>query len=160
MATKDNLAMAFAGESQANRKYLMFAEQADKEGFKGAAKLFRAAAEAEQIHAFAEFRANNGVGTTEENLKAAISGETFEFTSMYPKMIEEAKSENNAQAARVLNYANEAEKVHAKLYTEALADIQGDADYYVCPFCGYIHKGTPEASCPICGAKSSVFKKF
>ena len=86
--TKENLATAFAGESQANRKYLMFAEKAEKEGHVGAAKLFRAAAAAEQIHAFAEFKANGGVGTTEENLNAAIGGETYEFTEMYPDMIE------------------------------------------------------------------------
>ncbi|MDO4987793.1 MAG: rubrerythrin family protein [Synergistes sp.] len=160
MATKDNLAAAFAGESQANRKYLMFAEQAEKEGYKGAAKLFRAAAEAEQIHAFAEFRANGGVGTTAQNLQAAINGETHEFTSMYPPMIEEAKAEGNTAAARAFGFANEAEKVHAALYKEALADINGDADYYLCPICGFIHKGKPEAACPICGAKPEIFKKF
>ena len=160
MATKDNLAAAFAGESQANRKYLMFAEQAEKDGYKGAAKLFRAAAEAEQIHAFAEFRANGGVGTTAENLQAAINGETYEFTEMYPPMIKEAEAEGNKTAARVFHLANEAEKVHAQLYKEALADIEGDADYYLCPFCGYIHKGATEEACPICGAKASSFKKF
>ncbi|OUO92747.1 rubrerythrin family protein [Cloacibacillus sp. An23] len=160
MSTKDNLATAFAGESQANRKYLMFAEQAEKEGHKGAAKLFRAAAEAEQIHAFAEFRANGGVGTTAENLQAAINGETYEFTEMYPPMIKEAEAEGDKTAARVFHLANEAEKVHAQLYKEALADIDGDADYYLCPFCGYIHKGKTEEACPICGAKASMFKKF
>lgn len=160
MSTKDNLAAAFAGESQANRKYLMFAEQAEKDGYKGAAKLFRAAAEAETIHAFAEFRANGGVGTTAENLQAAINGETYEFTEMYPPMIKEAEAEGNKTAARVFTMANEAEKVHAQLYKEALADIEGDADYYLCPFCGYIHKEAPTGNCPICGAKAELFKKF
>ena len=150
MSTKDNLAAAFAGESQANRKYLMFAEQAEKDGYKGAAKLFRAAAEAETIHAFAEFRTNGGVGTTAENLQAAINGETYEFTEMYPPMIKEAEAEGDKTA----------EKVHAQLYKEALADIEGDADYYLCPFCGYIHKGAPTGNCPICGAKAELFKKF
>ncbi|MCF0247751.1 MAG: rubrerythrin family protein [Synergistes sp.] len=159
--TQENLAAAFAGESQANRKYLMFAEQAEKEGFAGVAKLFRAAAAAEQIHAFAEFKTNGGVGTTAENLKAAIGGETYEFTEMYPPMIEQAKAENNNEAARVFNLANEAEKVHAKLYTEALNDMNGsEADYYLCPICGYIHKGETTSPCPICGAKASVFQKF
>lgn len=160
MSTKDNLAAAFAGESQANRKYLMFAEQAEKEGYKGAAKLFRAAAEAETIHAFAEFRAAGGVGTTADNLKAAIAGETFEFTEMYPPMIKEAEAEGDKSAARAFTLANAAEKVHAELYTAALADMAADDDYYLCPFCGYIHKGAPEAACPICGAKAASFKKF
>ena len=123
MSTKDNLAAAFAGESQANRKYLMFAEQAEKDGFKGVAKLFRATAEAETIHAFAEFRANGGVGTTAENLQAAINGETYEFSEMYPPMIKEAEAEGDKTAARVFHFANEAEKVHAQLYKEALADM-------------------------------------
>ena len=161
MSTKDNLAAAFAGESQANRKYLMFAEQAEKDGFKGVAKLFRATAEAETIHAFAEFRANGGVGTTAENLQAAINGETYEFSEMYPPMIKEAEAEGDKTAARVFHFANEAEKVHAQLYKEALADMAGaDDDYYLCPICGYIHKGKTEANCPICGAKASMFKKF
>ena len=104
MSTKDNLAAAFAGESQANRKYLMFAEQAEKDGFKGVAKLFRATAEAETIHAFAEFRANGGVGTTAENLQAAINGETYEFSEMYPPMIKEAEAEGDKTAARVFHF--------------------------------------------------------
>ena len=107
MSTKDNLAAAFAGESQANRKYLMFAEQAEKDGFKGVAKLFRATAEAETIHAFAEFRANGGVGTTAENLQAAINGETYEFSEMYPPMIKEAEAEGDKTAARVFHFANQ-----------------------------------------------------
>lgn len=158
--TKENLATAFAGESQANRKYLMFAEKAEKEGHGGAAKLFRAAAAAEQIHAFAEFKANGGVGTTEENLKAAIGGETYEFTEMYPDMIEQAKAEGNAAAARVFHNASEAEKVHARLYNDALTDMDGTEDYYLCPVCGYIHKGKTEEPCPICGAKAAMFQKF
>lgn len=158
--TKENLAASFAGESQANRKYLMFAEQAEKEGYAGAAKLFRAAAAAEQIHAFMEFKAAGGVGTTEENLKAAIAGETHEFTEMYPEMIKQAEAEGCKTALRVFNMANEAEKVHAKLYTEALSDLKGDDDYYLCPVCGFVHKGKTEDACPICGAKAASFLKF
>ena len=119
MSTKDNLAAAFAGESQANRKYLMFAEQAEKDGFKGVAKLFRATAEAETIHAFAEFRANGGVGTTAENLQAAINGETYEFSEMYPPMIKEAEAEGDKTAARVFHFANEADARSAATSTRA-----------------------------------------
>lgn len=160
--TKENFETAFAGESQANRKYLMFAEQADKEGYPGVAKLFRAAAAAETIHAFAEFRANGGVGTTAQNLQAGIDGETFEFTQMYPPMVDQANAEGNKNAARIFRFAKEAEKVHATLYKEALADMKGadGVDYYVCPICGYIHKGKPTGNCPICGAKPDIFKKF
>lgn len=159
--TQENFATAFAGESQANRKYLMFAEQAEKDGFAGVAKLFRATAAAETIHAFAEFRAKGGVGTTAGNLQAGIDGETYEFSEMYPPMIEQAKAEGNTEAARIFHYANEAEKVHAKLYKEALSDMSNtDADYYLCPICGFIHKGETSSPCPICGAKPSIFKKF
>lgn len=162
MSTQDNLSTAFAGESQANRKYICFAEQAEKDGLTGVARLFRAAAEAETIHAFAEFKANGGVGTTEANLKAAKDGETYEFTSMYPPMIETAKAEGNSEAAKIFSYAQEAEKVHAKLYEDALANIgkKEDVNYYLCPVCGFISKGNAPDACPVCGAKSGVFKKF
>ena len=164
MKTQENLATAFAGESQANRKYLCFAAQAEKEGFDNIARLFRATAEAETIHAFAEFKAKGGVGTTAENLVAAKEGETYEFTSMYPPMLEAAMAEGNNEAARIFHFANEAEKVHARLYDEALANLGNEPegqDYYLCPICGYIHKGTePTGACPICGAKPSIFKKY
>lgn len=146
MTTQENLATAFAGESQANRKYLAFAEAAEKEGFANIARLFRATAAAETIHALAEFKAMGGVGTTAENLKAAQGGETYEFTEMYPPFLEQAKAEGNNTAARIFNFANEAEKVHARLYEEALANLgnEPDQDYYLCPICGYIHKGTAD----------------
>lgn len=161
MSAKEDFATAFAGESQANRKYLMFAEQAEKDGYPGIAKLFRATAEAETIHAFAEFRAMGGVGTTAENLQAGIDGETYEFTEMYPPMREGAEKAGDKNAERIFRYAEEAEKVHAKLYKEALDDMENtDADYYLCPICGYVHKGKTEQNCPICGAKASLFKKF
>ncbi|MEG1641520.1 MAG: rubrerythrin family protein [Synergistaceae bacterium] len=164
MKTNENLATAFAGESQANRKYLCFAEQAENEGFTNIARLFRATAAAETIHACAEFKSMGGVGSTADNLKAAKSGEEYEFTTMYPPMLETAKEEGNNAAIRIFNFANEAEKVHARLYDEALANLGNEPegqDYYLCPICGFIHKGsTPTESCPICGAKPSIFKKY
>ncbi|MDO5114643.1 MAG: rubrerythrin family protein [Synergistaceae bacterium] len=161
MATQENFATAFAGESQANRKYLLYAEQAEKDGFAGIAKLFRATAEAETIHAFAEFKAMGGVSTTANNLQAAINGETYEFTDMYPPMVTEAEAEGNKEAARIFRYAEAAEKVHAKLYQDALNDMSNtEADYYLCPICGFIHKGPTSENCPICGAKASIFKKY
>ena len=164
MKTQENLSTAFAGESQANRKYLCFAEQAEKEGYKNAARLFRAAAEAEQIHAFAEFREKGGVGNTAENLKAAKEGETYEFTEMYPPFIETAQAEGHHGAAKIFNFACQAEKVHAELYEDAIRNLErdeGDLNYYLCPICGFIHKGNaPTVPCPICGSKPSIFKEF
>lgn len=162
MGTKSeqNLKEAFAGESQANRKYLAFARQADKEGYPQAAKLFRAAAEAETIHAHSHLRALDGIRGTKENLREAISGETHEFTSMYPAMIKEAEAEGAEQALRSFRYANEVEKVHAALYQKALAalDDKGEAfDYFVCPVCGHtVEKSAPD-SCAVCRAKGSLF---
>jgi rubrerythrin len=160
ITSKQNLQDAFAGESQANRKYLAFARQADKEGYPQAAKLFRAAAEAETIHAHSHLRALGGIKTTRENLQEAIAGETHEFTSMYPAMIAAAEAEGAEQALRSFRYANEVEKVHAELYDKALAalDDKGELyDYYICPVCGHtVAKGAPD-SCIVCGAKGSVF---
>lgn len=162
MGTKSeqNLKEAFAGESQANRKYLAFAKQADKEGYAQAAKLFRAAAEAETIHAHSHLRALDGVKSTRENLQEAIAGETHEFTSMYPAMIAAAEAEGAQQALRSFRFANEVEKVHAGLYGKALAtlDNKGETfDYFVCPVCGHtVEKEAPD-TCVVCGAKGSVF---
>jgi rubrerythrin len=162
MATKSeqNLKEAFAGESQANRKYLAFAKQADTEGYAQAAKLFRAAAEAETIHAHSHLRALGGIKTTKENLQEAISGETHEFTSMYPAMIDDAVTEGAAQALRSFRFANEVEKVHAALYGKALASLDESGelfDYFVCPVCGHtVEKDAPD-TCVVCGAKGSVF---
>jgi rubrerythrin len=162
MKVQEDLATAFAGESQANRKYLMFAEQADKEGHKNVGRLFRAAAFAEQIHAFKEFRLMGGVKTTAENLAAAKAGETYEFTEMYPPMVNDAEAEGNAAAKMAFHGALEAEKVHARLYGEALANLGNDDgdSYYVCPICGYIHKGKPTDKCPICTAPADKFIEF
>ncbi|MBG0778288.1 MAG: rubrerythrin family protein [Desulfovibrionaceae bacterium] len=159
--TQKNLSAAFAGESQANRKYLAFAAQADKEGFAQVAKLFRATAEAETIHAHAHFRLLKGVGSTAENLQSAIDGETYEFTKMYPEMIADAEAEGEKAAARYMGFANTAEELHANLYKRALADPSGmaAADYYVCSVCGHIHAGAPTEKCPICGAKETAYFK-
>ena len=157
--THDNLMEAFAGESQANRKYLAFANQADKEGHPQVAKLFRAAAEAETVHAHAHLRTAEGIGKTVDNLKEAIAGETHEFKSMYPDMIETAKQEGNKGAERSFTYANEVEKVHADLYSKALSNIDSleDTDYYVCSVCGYTCEQEPPEKCPVCGAKAKAF---
>ncbi|OGP49484.1 MAG: rubrerythrin [Deltaproteobacteria bacterium RBG_13_43_22] len=159
--TEQNLLEAFAGESQANRKYLAFAKQADLEGYPQAAKLFRAAAEAETVHAHAHLRALGGIKKTVDNLKEAISGETHEFKKMYPGMIETAGKEGNKAAERSFSYANKVEEVHANLYQKAL-DSLGNAkvvDYYVCSVCGYTCENEPPETCPVCGSKAKAFSK-
>ncbi len=160
--SEENLKEAFAGESQANRKYLAFAAKADQEGFPKAAKLFRAAAEAETVHAHAHLRALKGIKSTRENLQEAIAGETHEFKSMYPTMIAAAQAEGNKDAERTFHFANEVEKIHAGLYQDMLNNLDSAKDaysYYVCPVCGYtVEKEAPE-TCPICGAKGKMFKK-
>jgi rubrerythrin len=162
-ATTDNLKTAFAGESQANRKYLAFARRAEKDGYPQIAKLFRAAAEAETIHALSHLQNMGGVGSTIDNLKEAIAGETYEYSEMYPPMVEQAKSENH-KAKTMLDYANKAERVHADLYRQALdalqsgKDLQG-MDVYLCPVCGHLEFGTPPEKCPICGVPASKYQK-
>jgi rubrerythrin len=159
--TEKNLKDAFAGESQANRKYLAFAKKAEKDGYPQAAKLFRAAAEAETVHAHAHLRALGEIGSTLENLKVAVAGETHEFKSMYPDMIEEAKEEGNKTAERSFVFANEVEKVHAELYQKAIDNLDSleEADYYVCSVCGMTVENEPPDKCPVCGAKASAFFK-
>jgi len=160
--TEDALKEAFAGESQANRKYLAFAAKADQEGFPQAAKLFRAAAEAETVHAHAHLKALKGIRSTRENLQEAIEGETHEFKSMYPDMIAAAKAEGHKEAERSFNYANEVEKIHAGLYQHVLdnLDIAKEAySYYVCPVCGFTAEKEAPETCPVCGAKGKMFKK-
>ena len=157
--TEKDLLEAFAGESQANRRYLAFAKQADKEGYPQVAKLFRAAAEAETVHAHAHLRNLGGIKGTADNLKEAISGEIHEFKSMYPAMIDDAKEEGNKGAERSFSLANEVEKVHANLYQKALDNLGTleEVDYYVCSVCGYTCEGEPPERCPVCGAKSTAF---
>lgn len=160
--TENNLKEAFAGESQANRKYLAFAKKAEVEGHPQVAKLFRAAAEAETVHAHTHLRTLKGVNSTADNLKEAISGETHEFKSMYPPMIAEAKAEGNEAAVRTFTYANEVEKVHAALYQKALDGLGKPAaavDYYVCTVCGYTCEQEAPDECPVCKAKKKAFVK-
>jgi rubrerythrin len=159
--TQKDLMDAFAGESQANRKYLAFAQKAEVEGFKQIAKLFRAAAEAETVHAHNHLREAGGIKSTKENLEAAISGETFEFQKMYPAMIEDAKAEGKEGALKSFTYANEVEKIHAELYKKALAAMGSnqDVDYFVCQVCGNTAEGEAPDECPVCKAKKQAFKK-
>ena len=152
---------AFAGESQANRKYTAYAKKAEAEGKVNAAKLFRAAAEAEAIHAQRHLEVAKKILSTAENLQDAVNGETYEYESMYPEFLKTAEVEGNKDAIRTFTYAMEAEKVHAKLYKEALENIDQKEEvfYYLCPICGNIEKGVPE-KCSICGAPGSKFIKF
>jgi len=159
--SENNLEEAFAGESQANRKYLAFAKKAEEDGFVQVAKLFRAAAAAETVHAHAHLRVLGGIGSTEDNLKEAIGGETHEFTAMYPKMIEEAIAEGNKAAQISFQFANEVEKIHAALYQKGL-DMMGDledVDYYICEICGNTVEGEPPDKCSVCGAGKKAFFK-
>lgn len=157
--TEQNLLEAFAGESQANRKYLAFAARAEADGHPQIAKLFRAAAEAETIHAHAHLRVLEGVQDTAANLQEAINGETHEFTAMYPEMIKQATSEGYDTALKSFTFANAVEKVHAELYQKALDNLNNpeSVDYYVCKVCGNTIEGHPEGPCEICGAGSTAF---
>ena len=159
--SEQHLRDAFAGESQANRKYLAFAEKADKEGYAQVAKLFRAAGAAETVHAHAHLRALGEIGKTADNLEVAVAGETHEFKHMYPGMIADAKEEGNKKAERSFVYANEVEQVHAKLYQNALDNLDSleEADYYVCSVCGMTVENEAPDTCPVCGAKASAFFK-
>jgi rubrerythrin len=159
--TTDNLKEAFAGESQASQKYLAFARKAEKEGFRNIAALFRTAAEAERIHAEGHLGALDGIGSTAENLATAIAGETYEYTKMYPPMLQQAEAEGH-KAKRMFQYAVEAEAVHARLYQLALEAVRKGQDLaetkiYLCPVCGHIEFGTPPESCPICKTKGSSY---
>ena len=160
--TFESLAEAFAGESQANRKYLAFAKKAEDEGYHAVAALFKAAAAAETIHAHNHFKAMGGVEDTAANLKAAIAGENYEVVSMYPKMIEIAEAENEKKALATLKWAYEVEKVHEALYRFALENMDPNEpapEYYICPICGYTHKGKFEGRCPVCNAPAEKFFK-
>jgi rubrerythrin len=161
--TLDNLAEAFAGESQANQKYRAFAKQAEQDGFPNVARLFRTTAEAERIHAEGHLRSLDGVGSTAKNLQSAIAGETYEFTTMYPPMLQQAGQDGH-KAKRMFGYAVQAEQIHAQLYAIALAAVESGADlteaeFYLCPVCGHIEFGKPPQACPICGAKGEKYVK-
>jgi rubrerythrin len=159
--SEEDLKEAFAGESQANRKYLAFAKKAEQEGYKQAAKLFRAAADAETVHAHSHLRQMGGVRSTRENLDEALNGEVFEFQKMYPAMIEDAKAEGNKGALMSFDYANQVEKIHADLYKKALDNLGSnqETDYYVCQVCGMTVEGEAPDKCPVCGAPKASFKK-
>jgi rubrerythrin len=162
MATSDNLQEAFAGESQANRKYLAFAKRAEQDGYPQVAKLFHAAAEAEAVHAHAHFRVMSGVQNTDENLQTAIEGEGFEFQQMYPKFLAEAEAENSKPAVFSFKNALAVEEIHHSLYTEALEAVKSGTDLpetkiFVCAVCGNTVKGEAPDKCPICGAAHDQF---
>jgi rubrerythrin len=161
----ENLKIAFAGESQANRKYLAFAKKADEEGFPQIARLFRAAAAAETVHANNHFRAMDGVKSTAENLDAAIAGENYEVVSMYPPMFAEANAEGDKRASKSFEWALAVEKIHEALYRNA-REILGkgkdtpETTYYVCPVCGFTHEGPMEGKCPVCNTPAERFEKI
>jgi len=164
MATSDNLKAAFAGESQANRKYLAYAKKADRDGFPGIARLFRAAAAAETVHAHAHLRALGGVKGTADNLRDAVAGEAHEFRSMYPPFLQEAEAAGDKAAALSFRYALAVEKIHHDLYAEALAGLEAgrDApagDVWVCETCGHTHRGDAPDKCPVCGAGRDKYTK-
>jgi rubrerythrin len=164
MATQDNLQAAFAGESQANRKYLAFAAKAAAEGRPQIAKLFRAVAAAETVHAHALLRVMKGVGDTRQNLQAAMEGEEYEFTEMYPKFVQEAETEGQKGAVFSFRNAMAVEKIHYGLYTKALEALSGGRDLettaiYVCDVCGHTAIGEAPDKCPVCGAVKSKFKE-
>jgi rubrerythrin len=158
--TQDNLKIAFAGESQANRRYLAYARKAEEEGYPQIAKLFRAAAEAETIHAHSHLRNLGEVKATAENLETAIAGENYESVTMYPDFIAVAQQEDENKALTSFRWALEAEKVHEQLYRQALAGLGIETetyDYYVCPICGYTHGRNAPDKCPVCGTPGTRF---
>jgi rubrerythrin len=159
--TYENLMAAFAGESQANRKYLAYSKKAEKEGNLNAAKLFKAASDAETIHALKHFEVAGKVGGTVDNLKDAVAGETHEYKEMYPDFVTEAEAAGNNAAVLSFKYAMAAEEVHARLYQEALDSLDSKEEifYYLCPVCGNIEKAVPER-CPICGVPGDRFIKY
>jgi len=165
LKTNDNLMAAFAGESQANRKYLAFAEKAEKEGYKNIARIFKAVAEAETIHALKHLEVAGKIGSTLENLQTAVEGEHYEFTTMYPEFIQEAQKENQSKAQKSFEFANEAEKVHGKTFDQLKALVESgkdmeDQEINLCPICGWVGAGEAPERCPICNAAAKVFHKF
>jgi len=161
--TSDNLEAAFAGESQASRKFLYFSEKADVEGHKQIARLFRAASDAETVHARNHLKVMQGINSTTDNLKAAIGGEHYEFTNMYPDFIKQADAEGNKKANDSFDLANRVEQIHHRLYQAALALLEKGQDMtekpiYVCQYCGNTVEGEAPDRCPICGMPKKMFK--
>jgi len=164
VSTSENLKEAFAGESQANRKYLAFAKRAEQDGYPQVAKLFRAAAEAETVHAHTHLRVMEGIKKTDENLQTAVEGEGYEFKKMYPKFLAEAKAESNKPAVFSFKYALAVEEIHHGLYIDALNAVKSGKDLpatkiFVCPVCGNTVKGQAPDECPICGTTKDQFKE-
>lgn len=158
--TIDNLNAAFAGESQASQRYLAFARKADQEGYPQVARLFRAAAAAESVHAGNHLRASEGVKSTLENLTEAMAGENYEVYNMYPPMLEYAQAEEHKKAATSFDWALEVEKIHASLYADAIENLDSkeEFEYTVCSVCGYTHKGPAPEKCPVCGTPGTKFE--
>ncbi|HQE91344.1 MAG TPA: rubrerythrin family protein [Anaerolineae bacterium] len=165
MKTIDDLHAAFAGESQANRKYLAFAQKAEREGYPQIAKLFRAVAAAETVHAHNHLRALGEIKSTAENLQTAIAGEHYEVNDMYPEFLADAQAEGHTAAERSFNWALQVEKIHEQLYQAALENLgaagqEGETkvEYWICQTCGHTHVGPrPPDKCPVCGAKGSGY---
>ncbi|RJR34317.1 MAG: rubrerythrin family protein [Deltaproteobacteria bacterium] len=159
--TVEDLKEAFAGESQANRRYLAFAAKAEQEGYAQIARLFRAAAAAETVHAHNHLKVLKGVRSTSENLQEAIDGETSEFREMYPRMIADAQAEANKEAERTFTFANEVEKIHAALFEKALKNLADKTmvEMYVCSICGHTVEGEPPEKCPVCNAVKKFFNR-
>lgn len=160
----ENLKSAFAGESQANRRYMAFARRADEEGFTQTAKLFRAAAEAETVHALNHLQITSEVSSTKQNVQSALAGETFEYKKMYPEYLQTARAEGNKQATWSFDVANKVEQIHAKLFAEAAKQLENNVepaqvDYYVCSVCGNTVESTAPEKCPICGSPKARFFK-
>jgi rubrerythrin len=165
MSTDDNLQAAFAGESQANRKYTAFAKKAERDGYPGIARLFRAAGAAETVHAHSHLRVMGGINSTEENLQAAIAGEGEEFREMYPQFVEEAAEEGNRQAEVGFRYAMAVEEIHHEMYTRAAEALEAgndlpDCSYFVCPVCGNTVEEEPPEKCPICNTPGTKFAEI
>jgi rubrerythrin len=163
--TTDDLKAAFAGESQANRRYLAFAKKAEDEGYLQVARLFRAAAHAETVHALNHLRALGEVKSTTENLQASIAGENYEVVSMYPGFIKDAETDEAKKALNSFRWAYEVEKVHEELYAKALKALEArqdvpDVEYYVCPVCGYTHEGPMTDKCPVCATPAARFERM
>jgi len=163
--TEDNLKAAFAGESQAHMKYLIFADKAEKEGFPNVARLFRAISYAEQVHATSHFRTLGSIASTSENLVVAIGGENYEVDEMYPAFLAVATAQEEKSAQRSMNYALEAEKIHAAMYQEARQSVQAGKDLdlgtvHICEICGYTVEGEPPDRCPVCNAPRDRFRAF
>ncbi len=165
MATKENAMAAFAGESQANRKYQAFSDKAAEEGFKNIATLYKAASEAEAIHAKKLLKVLLAIEPTAKNLEKSIEGETHEFTIMYPAFVKEAEAEKKSDAVLAFTFAMKAEQVHAGLYKKALDAVKAGTDIgrekiFLCPVCGNIEIGKAPDKCPICGVFGKQFREI